>query len=92
VQVYLSQEKSKIRRPAKEMKGFGKVFLKKGQSEVVTVKIQTKYATSYFDEDRGQWIMEAGTYKVIVNDSSAVAEGALEAKFEIDQTSWWSGL
>lgn len=60
VQIYVSQEKLRIRRPAKEVKGFGKLFLAKGGSERLTVRIPLNHATSFCDEGRGQWIMEGG--------------------------------
>lgn len=92
VQVYVSQDTPAIRRPVKEMKAFAKVFLKKGQSEVVKIKVPVKYACSYFDEKRDQWICEEGGYKLVIADSSAVGTGALEKEFDVEKTSWWSGL
>ncbi|KAE8452757.1 hypothetical protein EG329_013029 [Mollisiaceae sp. DMI_Dod_QoI] len=55
VQVYVSQENPSIKRPKKELKGFKKVTLKKGESRVVEVSIETKYATSFWDEIRNAW-------------------------------------
>lgn len=92
VQVYVSQDKPAIRRPVKELKEFKKVVVKSGGSETVQIKIPLKYAASYFDESMDKWIMEEGGYKAIVSDTSAVTNAALEAKFEVDKTSWWSGL
>lgn len=93
VQVYVSQDAPAIQRPKKEMKGFKKVFLKKGQSEVVEIEIPLKYACSYFDEKRNMWILEQGGYKATVADSSDVSKGALEKAFEVkEKTSWWSGI
>ncbi|KAL1306300.1 hypothetical protein AAFC00_004384 [Neodothiora populina] len=92
-QVYISQDAPAIARPKKELKGFSKVLLQPGQSDKITVEIPLKYACSYFDEHRGQWILEKGAYKVLVADSSEVGkEGALEGGFEVERTSWWSGV
>jgi beta-glucosidase len=91
VQVYVSQKKPSIKRPKKELKGFAKVALKKGESKVVEVPIQVKYAASFWDEVRDAWIVEKDSYEVIVGDSSA-AKGALSGGFEIEETSWWNGL
>lgn len=92
VQVYVSQDRPAIRRPVKELKEFKKVFVKKGKSITVDIGIPLKYATSYFDESMNQWIMEEGSYKVIVSDTSAASDSALEQAFNVDKTSWWSGL
>lgn len=91
VQVYVSQKNPSIRRPKKELKGFKKVFLEKGESKVVEVAIETKYATSFWDEIRNAWVSEKDTYEVIVGDSSEEV-GAVKASFEVAKTSWWNGL
>lgn len=91
-QLYISQDAPAIRRPVKELKGFSKVFLKKGESKVVQIKTPLKYACSYFDEKFNKWIMEEGSYKAVVADSSDSSKGALEEAFSIDKTSRWSGI
>jgi beta-glucosidase len=91
VQVYISQKNPSIRRPKKELKGFKKVFLEKGESKVVEVSIETKYATSFWDEIRNAWVSEKDTYEVIVGGSSEEV-GAVKASFEVAKTSWWNGL
>jgi beta-glucosidase len=91
VQVYVSQKNSTIRRPKKELKGFKKVFLEKGESKVVEVAIETKYATSFWDEIRNAWVSEKYTYDVIVGGSSEEV-GAVKGSFEVGKTTWWNGL
>jgi beta-glucosidase len=90
VQVYVSQQSPSLRRPEKELKGFKKVVVEKGSSKTVEVVIEKKYATSFWDEERDQWIEESGTYDVLVGNSSA--NTPLKASFEVAETSWWSGL
>ncbi|KAJ5282649.1 hypothetical protein N7497_002187 [Penicillium chrysogenum] len=90
VQVYVSQQSPSINRPLKELKGFEKVFLCAQQTETVTVKIPTKYATSFWDEHRNAWVQEIGRYRVQVGTCSA--ENPLSADFEVEQTAWWNGL
>lgn len=91
VQVYLNQKNPSIKRPKKELKGFAKVFLEKGEEKVVKVSLEIKYATSFWDEIRDAWVMEKGTYQVIVGNSSS-EEGALKETFEVKTTSWWNGI
>lgn len=93
VQVYVApKQKAKINRPLKELKGFAKVSLVPGESKQVTVNIETKYAASYFDEERHQWCAEEGEYEVIVSDSSVITDKALKGSFNVGETFWWSGL
>ncbi|CAG8977350.1 hypothetical protein HYALB_00011365 [Hymenoscyphus albidus] len=90
VQVYISQKNPSIKRPKKELKGFRKVFLEKGESQNVQIDIETKYATSFWDEVRDSWICEKDTYEVLVGSTSA--EIAQKGSFEVGETSWWKGL
>lgn len=92
VQVYITQQNPSIMRPPKELKGFAKVFLEAGAVDDVEVKIETKYAASFWDESRKEWIMEKDRYEVIVSDSSTVTGKALIGYFEVEQNSWWIGL
>ncbi|KAI4147944.1 MAG: hypothetical protein LQ340_005308 [Diploschistes diacapsis] len=92
VQVYVKQEQPSIRRPPKELKGFAKRFLRRGESQSVEVQVPLKYAASYWDEDRDAWIMERGLYAVLLGTSSVMGKGSLEGTFEIKETTWWRGL
>ncbi|KAK8005894.1 hypothetical protein PG991_012191 [Apiospora marii] len=90
VQVYVSQQKPSINRPPKELKGFEKIHLEPASTGHVTVDIPLKYAASYWDEDAEKWVMEAGTYEVLVGQSSV--DVALAGNFTVEKTSWWLGL
>ncbi|KKY27000.1 putative glycosyl hydrolase family 3 n terminal domain-containing protein [Phaeomoniella chlamydospora] len=93
LQIYVSHKNPSIRRPVKELKEFSKVFLTKGTNKTISLDIPLKYACSYFDERRDQWIFEKGQYTVIVSDSSRLETGKyVEADFKIDKTIWWSGM
>ncbi|TLD04095.1 hypothetical protein PgNI_11288 [Pyricularia grisea] len=90
VQVYIRQLKPSIKRPPKELKGFQKLAVKAGAKASVAVTILEKYATSYWDEERDQWISEAGEYDVLVGQSSA--DVTVAGHFSIAKTTWWKGL
>lgn len=94
VQVYVApKQKAKVNRPVKEMQGFTKVELAPGETKEVTVEMETKYAASYFDEERGKWCVEKGEYAVVASNSSDVKEGkAVSGSFEVSETFWWSGV
>ncbi|KAG9230687.1 glycoside hydrolase family 3 protein [Amylocarpus encephaloides] len=90
VQVYISQKNPSIKRPKKELRGFNKIFLEKGENKTVEINIEVKYATSFWDEVRDSWISEKDTYEVLVGDTSA--EIAATGEFVVEKTSWWKGL
>lgn len=94
VQVYVApKQKAKVNRPVKELKGFSKVELNAGEKRTVKVQIETKYAVSFWDEDRSKWCVEEGEYDIIVSDSSALTEGkTLRGAIVIPETFWWSGM
>ncbi len=68
-QIYVSQEKSPVVRPVKELKGFTKVFLKKGQSKTITIKLDTD-AFSYYKTDKKAFGYDAGVFDILVGSSS----------------------
>jgi beta-glucosidase len=92
VQVYVRQEKPSIRRPKKELKGFAKVSLEKGEEKEVEVKLDIKYAAAFWDEVREAWVVEKDTYEVIVGSTSEEGAGEVKGTFKVERTSWWNGL
>ncbi|MHC5090614.1 MAG: glycoside hydrolase family 3 N-terminal domain-containing protein [Planctomycetota bacterium] len=77
-QLYVQDVESSVLRPAKELKGFKKVFLKAGQTKSVELTID-KTALSFWDEKSKQWHAEPGAFKALVGSSSRDIE--LEAQF-----------
>lgn len=69
VQVYASQLKAPVVRPAKELKAFDKVYLKAGETKTVELQIKAK-DLAYFDETSHSWKLDAGTF-VLSNAASA---------------------
>jgi beta-glucosidase len=92
VQVYVAAPKSQyVGRPVKELKGFTKVFLEAGETDKVEIDLDLVQATSYWDEIEDKWCSEAGTYKIMVGDSSAATK-FLTKEATVEKTTWWSGL
>ncbi len=69
VQLYISDLKSTVDRPVKELKGFKKVSLKPGETAEVKFTI-SRDALSYFDTDKHQWVVEPGKFETLVGSSS----------------------
>lgn len=91
VQVYVRQHSPSIRRPPRELKGFAKVAVKAGSYAYATVEVPLKYATSYWDEIRDAWIMEAGKFDIDVTDGTGMQK-AMSETIEVRKTIWWNGL
>ena len=52
-------------RPAKELKGFAKVFLKAGESKTVTIPLDDK-TFRYWNVATDHWEVEGGSYQLLV--------------------------
>lgn len=76
VQLYLSDKKSSLPRPIKELKGFKKVKLSPGEETEVTFTID-KEALSYFDDTRHAWIAEPGKFEAIIAASATDIKGVV---------------
>ncbi|MDQ0230742.1 glycoside hydrolase family 3 C-terminal domain-containing protein [Metabacillus malikii] len=81
VQLYVRCDISRVKRPLKTLKGFKRVFIKKGQSKVVTFEIR-KDELAIWDVTRETFCVEKGTYTLMVGSSSEAIK--LEKQVEID--------
>ena len=77
VQLYISDPASSLDRPAKELKGFRKVYLEPGESSKVTFRIEEK-ELSFFDPSRHIWVAETGKYIAHIAASSKDIRASLE--------------
>ncbi|NLC16398.1 MAG: glycosyl hydrolase [Clostridiales bacterium] len=69
VQVYIGMPQSRFIRPKKELKGFKKVFLKKGEAKDITILIPMR-SLAFYNVSSKDWALEGGEYKVFVGVSS----------------------
>ena len=77
-QLYVQDVAASLARPVKELKGFELINLKKGETKTVTF-ILTDKELGFFDND-GNYLVEAGTFKIMVGGSS---DKGLESSFEL---------
>ena len=70
-------------RPAKELKGFAKVFLQPGEKQKVSVRLNQN-AFAYYDVDTRSWLAAEGGYKILVGGSSR--DLPLTGDFQLSQT------
>ena len=69
VQLYIGDDSSSLPRPVKELKGFEKVALNPGETRTVTFDI-TPEALQFYDDTRGEWVAEKGTFTAYVGAAS----------------------
>lgn len=69
VQLYISDLKSSLPRPVKELKGFKKVNLQPGEEQLISFTID-KEALSYYDDTRKEWVAELGKFEALIGASA----------------------
>jgi beta-glucosidase len=69
VQLYVSDLKSKVTRPPKELKGFRKVSLLHGETKTVEFVLD-KQALSFWDTKDKKWVAEPGEFEILIGSSS----------------------
>ncbi len=69
VQLYISDLKSTLPRPVKELKGFRKIALQPGETADVKFEI-TSDALKFFDPDKHAWVCEPGAFEALIGASA----------------------
>jgi beta-glucosidase len=68
-QLYVSFPDSKVERPAKALKGFARIFIKKGETKNVIIPLKGSDLT-YWDANTNKWTLEPGKIEFFVGSSS----------------------
>jgi beta-glucosidase len=69
-QVYVGDDKAPVPEPAKQLKGFARVNLKGGETQHVSVPLDSR-AFAYYDVAAKHWTIAPGSFGILVGDSSA---------------------
>lgn len=69
VQLYVHHISPSIPKPYKELKGFKKIFLRKGEKKIVRFEL-TQEDFSFYHPDRKKWVVEPGEYEILIGSSS----------------------
>ena len=85
VQLYVHDPKPKIDKAVRELKGFGKVSLRPGETKTVTLTL-TGRDLAYFDVPGKQWKASAGTYDLQIGASSRDLRRQLPLRLTGDYT------
>jgi beta-glucosidase len=68
-QLYVADKYPKVRKAAKELRAFEKVYLEKGETKEITLILE-KEAFSYYDEKTKQFKADAGNYMLLLADNA----------------------
>lgn len=82
-QLYVADKESTIFRPAKELKGFKKVFLKAGEEKEISIELG-KRAFAYYNVNIHDWHVESGEFAIEVG--SNVRDIALTGTINVEST------
>lgn len=69
VQLYISDTKASVKRPAKELKNFAKIYLEPGQTKTVTFTVKPS-DLAFFDAGAHAWKAEPGEFRAHVGAAS----------------------
>lgn len=81
VQLYVSDVKSSLPRPVKELKGFNKVYLEPGESRDVSITIDSD-ALSFYDDRAAAWTVEPGAFVAHIGTASDNIVAKLAFKYK----------
>ncbi|MBC9796616.1 glycoside hydrolase family 3 C-terminal domain-containing protein [Sinomicrobium weinanense] len=80
-QLYAGKSKSEVPRAAKELKAFKKVYLKAGERKEVELEVPIG-SLAYYDGNRSNWVVEPGTYTLMLGSSSGDIKAEVNLKIE----------
>lgn len=69
VQLFVHDGHSSIDRPEKELKGYEKLSLLPGETKTAVFKLDDR-SFAYYDADAKDWVVEPGTFDILVGSSS----------------------
>ena len=69
VQLYVSFPDSKVKRPVKQLKGFQRIMIPKGENKTLTFKLNAA-DLAYWDNNKDRFITESGTINIMAGASS----------------------
>lgn len=69
VQFYISDIKSSLLRPVKELKGFRKVRLMPGETTTIKYEVTPEHL-QFFDDTAHRWVAEPGKFELLIGASS----------------------
>ncbi len=81
IQLYIHDKQASVERPLKELKAFRKVYLQPGETQQVSLTID-KSALSFYNDQTGAWMAEAGDFEALICTSSIHIVGSYVFKLK----------
>jgi beta-glucosidase len=81
IQIYSEAPSKAVDRPLKELVGFEKIFLEKGEKKEVEIKVKAK-DLQYYDTEKADWSIEQGKYYLHIGNSSADIFAKIEIEYK----------
>lgn len=89
VQLYVHQQQSGVKRPAKELRGFRRVTLNPGQTTTVTLEVPAE-KLAFYDVTVHGFVVDPGRYDVMIGSSSDDIRA--RAAIEVDRVPQGTGI
>lgn len=80
VQLYISDLKSSLQRPLKELKAFRKLMLNPGETKTIEFAIDNEML-QFYDDTKSAWVSEDGSFEILIGSSST--DIRTKAKFNL---------
>jgi beta-glucosidase len=68
-QLYIHEEKPRLMRPEKELKGFKKVSLKPGEKQTISIPLN-EASFAYYDDGKKSWVADRDNFEILIGSSS----------------------
>ncbi len=81
VQIYSAAPSKEVDRPLKELVGFEKVFLEKGEKKKVEIQIKSK-DLAFYDTKKTDWSIEQGKHILHIGNSSTNISAKIEIEYK----------
>ena len=72
-QLYVGYPGSRVQRPVKQLRGFKRFYVKRGEPVRVTIPLKSE-DLCYWDANRGEWVLEKSKISFFIGPSSTVAK------------------
>ncbi len=69
IQLYISDLKSSLQRPLKELKAFQKVLLNPGETKTIKFVVDNSML-QFYDDTKSTWVSENGAFEILLGSSS----------------------
>lgn len=81
VQLYIGDKESKVARPPKELKGFAKIDLAPGETQMVEFTLDDR-SFAFYDTEQKCWTVEPGVFEILIGSSSRDIRASVPIEIE----------